>query len=178
MSARPTPTTGTRRPCERRAATSEMASLAEAMRPIKERLRELIPEALEETAEERADRLKRLPPTELVDRTLTQLAAAHRDLPAVGMVKARARIEKKIAELEEQHRQCVERDVARADFPDNCFCFGPGEVDRCAYNGARQAVRDVLGAVLPRVGRPSRRSWPGSEPSGPPGSVTARSRRP
>jgi DNA replication protein DnaC len=114
-----------------------MQRLGQALAPLRERLRERFPQLAEETAEERAERLKLLPPTEKVDQALSVFAAAARDLPAVGAVKARARIEKKIAELEEQHRQCVERDVTLAEYPDGCFCFGTGGRGRCAYNGRK-----------------------------------------
>ncbi|MGE4164216.1 MAG: ATP-binding protein [Vicinamibacterales bacterium] len=113
-----------------------MFSMGAALAPFRERLRQVMPSAVDETQAERAERLKRLPPTLDVAAKLTQFAEAARNLPAVGMIRARARIEKKLAELEEQHRQCVERDVALASLPDGCTCFGTGGIGECAFPGA------------------------------------------
>ena len=114
-----------------------MMPLAEAAAPILDKLKQVMPQALEETAEERAERLKGLPPTTVVANMLSQFAEAQRNLTAVGMVKQRARIEAKIAELERLHRQCIERDVAQAELPEGCFCFGSGGRGECAYPGRR-----------------------------------------
>lgn len=110
-------------------------SAGEALAPLRERYAHLF--EVEETPEERAERLKRLRPTEAVARQLATFAEAARNLPAVGMVRARARIEKKIAALEAEYRQCVDRDQALALAPAGCICFGTGGVGECAYPGTR-----------------------------------------
>ncbi len=100
---------------------------------LRDRLRDRVKPA--ETPEQRIERLKAAPETEVVARKLASFETALSQLAKDAKAVIRERIERHIAELTVELATCTERDAERSNHPEGCICFGTGGVGACMYQG-------------------------------------------